>query len=294
MSSKKIIPIFILLIWGFVSAIARAGDPQKINYQGYVKQGGVPVNASVSMTFKLFDAASGGAQLCAETATVPVSYGRFNYLIGTGCSISGINWQNPVYLEITIGASTLTPREQIVSGVYSLSKDNGTPFPTFTLDQDNTAAGVEQSLAFNRGSSSANDAMLTWDEANDRFLLLMQPGVYAALSLGIASATTYYGDGSNLTGVVASGAVAKTGDTMTGQLTSTVAIGTAPFVITSTTKVANLNVEQIDGYDAGNATGNIPINNGTVNVNLNADYLDGWSSTAFATTAHTHTGYVAK
>jgi hypothetical protein len=36
---------------------------------------------------------------------------------------------------------------------------------------------------------------------------------------------------------------------MNNQLTNTLAIGTAPMVITSTTKVANLNVEQVDGAD---------------------------------------------
>lgn len=38
----------------------------------------------------------------------------------------------------------------------------------------------------------------------------------------------------------------------------------------------SINVDKLDGYDAGNATGNIPISNGTVNVNLNADLLDGY------------------
>lgn len=37
----------------------------------------------------------------------------------------------------------------------------------------------------------------------------------------------------------------------TGQITSTLATGTAPFVITSTTKVTNLNVDLLDGSDWG-------------------------------------------
>ena len=35
-----------------------------------------------------------------------------------------------------------------------------------------------------------------------------------------------------------------------GQITSTVATGTAPLVIASTTKVSNLNADQLDGYEA--------------------------------------------
>lgn len=36
-----------------------------------------------------------------------------------------------------------------------------------------------------------------------------------------------------------------------------------------------INVAQVGGYTPGNASGNLPISNGTVNTNLNADMLDG-------------------
>jgi uncharacterized protein YdeI (BOF family) len=61
----------------------------------------------------------------------------------------------------------------------------------------------------------------------------------------------------------------------TNQFISTVATGTAPLQVSSTTVVTNLNADKHDGYDAGNASGNIPVSNGTVNTNLNADMVDG-------------------
>lgn len=39
-----------------------------------------------------------------------------------------------------------------------------------------------------------------------------------------------------------------------------------------------LNADKLDGYDAGNASGNIPINNGKLNAGLNADKLDGYEA----------------
>ncbi len=42
------------------------------------------------------------------------------------------------------------------------------------------------------------------------------------------------------------------------------------------------------GLPAGNASGNIPKSNGIVNTNLNADLLDGYQASAFATASHTH------
>ncbi|MDQ7778658.1 MAG: hypothetical protein RDV41_02980, partial [Planctomycetota bacterium] len=43
-----------------------------------------------------------------------------------------------------------------------------------------------------------------------------------------------------------------------------------------------LNADALDGRTSGNADGNIPISNGTVNTNLNADLLDGFTSADFA------------
>lgn len=60
------------------------------------------------------------------------------------------------------------------------------------------------------------------------------------------------------------------------QVQTTVPTGTAPLVVASTTKVANLNADLLDGYNTGNGSGAIPISNGTVNTNLNADKLDGY------------------
>ena len=45
---------------------------------------------------------------------------------------------------------------------------------------------------------------------------------------------------------------------------------------------------KLGGLPSGNATGNIPISNGTVNTNLNADLLDGKHASAFATSTHNH------
>jgi hypothetical protein len=66
--------------------------------------------------------------------------------------------------------------------------------------------------------------------------------------------------------------------------------GDGSTVVTNTGKVwtqgndgagSGLDADTVDGLQPGNANGNIPISNGTVNTNLNADLLDGLDSTAF-------------
>ena len=98
------------------------------------------------------------------------------------------------------------------------------------------------------------------------------------------------------------------------QLVSTVATGTAPLSVTSTTKVANLNAEQVDGYDfnqdlqstssptfAGltlNGTlalgaSSLTTSNTTVVTNLNADLLDGQHSSYFLNTGTSFGGDIS-
>lgn len=71
------------------------------------------------------------------------------------------------------------------------------------------------------------------------------------------------------------GGVGKISINSSGQLVSSLATGTAPFSVASTTVVANLNADTVDGYNPGNSSGNIPISNGTVNANLNAEQHNG-------------------
>ena len=59
---------------------------------------------------------------------------------------------------------------------------------------------------------------------------------------------------------------------------------------TVTFAVNNVNATKLSGYVAGNATGNIPISNGALNVNLNADKLDSLDSTQFLRKDSSNTG----
>lgn len=46
----------------------------------------------------------------------------------------------------------------------------------------------------------------------------------------------------------------------------------------------NLNADKLDGIDAGNGTGQVPVSNGIVNTDLNADKLDGYHASSFVRT----------
>ena len=62
-------------------------------------------------------------------------------------------------------------------------------------------------------------------------------------------------------------------------------VGTATYTINAGTSAWATNAGLLNSYNSGNASGNIPVSNGTVNTNLNADMLDGKHYNAFITTS---------
>lgn len=95
------------------------------------------------------------------------------------------------------------------------------------------------------------------------------------------------------------GGVTGTTLSLSGQLTSTVADGTAPAVVTSGTVVTNLNADKVDGYHAGNGANQVLLLDGSGLVPLadipatltgkDADTLDTYHASDLALSGHTHT-----
>ena len=111
-----------ILILLFSGSAALAATPQLIDYQGYLMESSVAVTGTKNITFTLYDASTGGALLCTSGAqSITVTKGVFTYQIGSsGCALSSINFDNPVYLELNVEGVTLAPREQIAGAAYSV------------------------------------------------------------------------------------------------------------------------------------------------------------------------------
>ena len=95
------------------------------SYQGRLTDAGSPANGSFQMQFKLFDAASGGAQIGTTLTDVPVTVtaGSFSVKLDFGASaFPGANRFIEIAVRHNSGESyvPLTPREQIVSSPYAV------------------------------------------------------------------------------------------------------------------------------------------------------------------------------
>jgi hypothetical protein len=123
--------------------------PELINYQGVLMDNnGNPLNATVSITFRLYDKANGGAILWEEIhSKVTVQNGVFNVLLGSVDTLSVNKFKGKYrWIGVEIGTDgEMTPRQRIASvpyayKVHGLDVDKqgrvgiGTPTPSEELE----------------------------------------------------------------------------------------------------------------------------------------------------------------
>jgi hypothetical protein len=94
------------------------GVTQPFIYQGFLTQGGTPVNGVRQMHFRIYRVLTGGTPLWGTTSPIPVqvSNGLFTVQLNTDISI----WTGEdLFLEIEVAGTTLTPRVRIGSTPYA-------------------------------------------------------------------------------------------------------------------------------------------------------------------------------
>jgi hypothetical protein len=97
--------------------------PRLINYQGVLTDdmGAVVADGPYNMTFRLYDAPSGGSPLWEETIAVNVSKGIFNTTLGYDVPITEL-FDEPLYLALEIeGGGELSPRRIFTANAYAFS-----------------------------------------------------------------------------------------------------------------------------------------------------------------------------
>jgi hypothetical protein len=116
-----------------------AQAPEMFRYQGRLADGTNLVNATLPMSFKLYNAQSGGLKLYEDSNSVLVADGLYSTYIGDNTvygSLTNAMTNAAVYLELTVNGETLSPRERLVSVPYALNAPSIIPT---TLNGDPTA-----------------------------------------------------------------------------------------------------------------------------------------------------------
>lgn len=115
--------LFVLLIVALLATVAIA-IPNEIQYQGKLTDAvGVGMNGDFEMSFRIFDAPTGGAALWTEVHEAPadevtVTKGLFDVLLGSITPIA-LDFSVDYWLEITVEGIVLLPRVKLSSSPYA-------------------------------------------------------------------------------------------------------------------------------------------------------------------------------
>ena len=106
------------------TTVSVLAQPGMINYQGKLTDdAGVPVTATVSIVFSIYDVATGGTALWTETQSlVNIQDGIYNVLLGSTTVIPEAVFDgNDRWLGVKVGAdSEMSPRQRIASVAYAM------------------------------------------------------------------------------------------------------------------------------------------------------------------------------
>lgn len=136
---RRQMTLFALAAFGLMGLAHAADPPALVNYQGVLRNNaGVPLDGSFAMTFRFFNAASGGDEILVDThgsvtGSVTVSGGLFNVELGGGTITDGSGpgiftsllevfaGYSDLYLEVDVEGETLSPRTAVSAAGYALN-----------------------------------------------------------------------------------------------------------------------------------------------------------------------------
>ena len=97
--------------------------PRRLSYQGLLTKanGRAVSDGTYQVTFKLFEQSEGGTAFWEETQSIGVSDGVISATLGIVNAITSVPANS--YLEIAVGETTLSPRQEMTSVFYSVVSD---------------------------------------------------------------------------------------------------------------------------------------------------------------------------
>ena len=121
---KKILrlSLFLSFLLAFASQ-AYAQTAGKISIQGVLKgaTGASVPDGQYMVTFRLYDAVSGGNLQWTENATLDVIAGVYSHYLGSVTPLDMLNFGSTFFLEVQVGTAVMTPRTELPYAPYSLS-----------------------------------------------------------------------------------------------------------------------------------------------------------------------------
>ncbi len=244
---SKRFAIGIIAVSFFILGVAEntyCAVPKLVAFQGKLTDStSKAITGTRSMIFNIYNVETGGTVLWSETQDVSFDpNGMYNVYLGAVTPLN-LNFNDAYWLEVSVGGETLSPRYRLATTAYS--------FYSFSAGTATYSQGVDWSNITNKPSSITNAYKV------------LASSMVSAPVMGSSGQTTFYGDGSKLTGLSA----------VIGMSTSTYDTNNNGIVDNS---------EKLDGYSYTNfISTNGGILNGTLSSSSNV-YVSGSDSVADA------------
>ncbi|RKZ25192.1 hypothetical protein DRQ26_06285, partial [bacterium] len=148
MSYRSIFIAFLFSLVSFCLAV-----PQQINYQGKLTDAtGVALDGTYNLTFRLYNASSGGSVLWSETHSgVTITKGLFDVILGSSTPIN-LPFDAQYWLEIIVEGEIMSPRIPLTSVGYSFR----------AAIADSAASGGQWTLRITDGADTTVQTVGNW------------------------------------------------------------------------------------------------------------------------------------
>ena len=252
--------------------------PPYINYQGQLTDSatGDPItDPGLSMTFRIYDAATGGTALWEEEhSSVPVANGIYNVLLGAGTTTVGtfdpsLFSADNRWLEVEIEYEIFDPRQEVTSVAYAFTA--ATAGDADTLDGHDSLYFAEEGHKhpFSDITGTATDAQIPND-------ITINYAATAGSATTASHATT--ADSATTAGYATTAGNADTVDNKhAAEFAGAIHTHSGADIITGT--IADARIASTIARDS-EIMPTVLANDGTGST-LNADYLDGLSESSF-------------
>jgi fibronectin-binding autotransporter adhesin len=171
-TSQTVLSVSLLLLTIFIPLSTSAAINEQINYQGKLTDsaGDAVADASYSIVFRLYTVSSGGTNIWTETQSVTTTNGLFSVMLGSGTSLSNIDFNQTLYLGVNVNADgEMSPRKiigAVPAAFYANDSDtldglNATDFLYATTTNATATISTLNTNTLNVFNSSTTNATTT-------------------------------------------------------------------------------------------------------------------------------------
>ncbi len=136
-----------------------AQPPYTMNYQGYLTDAsGNSLNGTYTLTFSLYDAASGGYRVWGPEAhnNVPVSKGLFHVVLGESVTLYPVYFAEALFLDVTVNGTVMSTRQPVRTVAYAFGLAPGANVQGDPIGDDFALTVVNTGTASNDGGLYAS------------------------------------------------------------------------------------------------------------------------------------------